>query len=71
MGVSCDGYEKEFTDLFVALEKDRSHISTKTPRRSSGKMVRELKGLESSVNYDGKVAVSRKNRSKGRALVTL
>lgn len=71
MGVSCDGYEKEFTDLFVALEKDRSYISTKTPRRSSGKMVKELKGLESSFNYDGKVTVSRKNRSKGRALVTL
>lgn len=71
VGVSCKGYEKELMDLFAALEKDRISLLTMTPSRLGGKMLKELKGLESIVNYDGNVSVSTKSRYMGWALVNV
>lgn len=42
VGLSCDGYEKKADSSFCG--------SSKTPSRSGGKFLRELKGLKSSVN---------------------
>ncbi|KAB1216497.1 hypothetical protein CJ030_MR4G023090 [Morella rubra] len=67
VGVSCEGYQSELLDLFVALERDRGSVGTITPHRSGGKMMRELKGLKSSINYDGGDVSSRRNRKCGRA----
>lgn len=41
----------------------------KLPCKNDEKLVRELKGLETSVNYDGKTITSRKGRIDGRALL--
>lgn len=55
-------------NIFEALERDRVQVSKKTPSRSGGKMLRELKGLESNINYDGYVYASRKGKKGGRDL---
>lgn len=68
VGVSCEGYESELMDLFVALERDRGSFGNKTPSRLGGKMMRELKGLKSSINYDGVDFSSKQGRKGGRAL---
>ncbi|KAB1211177.1 HEAT repeat-containing protein 5B [Morella rubra] len=68
VGVSCEGYENEMMNLFEALERDRIQVNRKTPSRSGGKMLRELKGLESTINYNGSVSTSRRGRRGGRAL---
>ena len=67
VGISCEGYESELLDLFVALERDRGSVGSLSPTRSGGKMMRELKGLKSSINYDGGDASSRRNSKGGRA----
>jgi hypothetical protein len=64
VGVSCDGYEDDLMHLFAALEVERGK------GKSGGKLLRELKSLESSVNYDGSSSGSRRSRKVGRALVT-
>lgn len=69
VGLSCEGYEKDLMSLFAALERDREQSSLVTPRRKGGKLVRELKGLESSVNYDGKKISAKLGRSEGRAVL--
>ncbi|KAB1223739.1 hypothetical protein CJ030_MR2G016676 [Morella rubra] len=53
------GYEKDLMSLFAALERDREQSSLVTPRRNNGKLARELKCLESSINYNGKSASSK------------
>lgn len=63
--VSCDGYEIRLMELFEALEKDRALVSRKSPSRSGGKLVREMKSLMSTINYEG--SVSRKSRKGGKA----
>jgi hypothetical protein len=70
VGVSCEGHEKELRELFVALEKDRVQSSLKKPAKSGKKLVRELKGLNSSVNYEGS-SIARKNKNEGRALLLI
>lgn len=69
VGVSCDEYEADLMKLFTALEMERG-MGSKTPGRSGGKLVRELKSLECSVKYDGSTSGSRRGRKVGRALVT-
>ncbi|KAB1205831.1 hypothetical protein CJ030_MR7G027984 [Morella rubra] len=68
VGVSCIGYESELLNLFAALELERGSGS-KSSGRSGGKLLRELKSLECSVNYNGSASGSRKNRKARRALV--
>lgn len=51
VGVSCVRYEPDLIKLFAALKMERSSGS-KSPGKSESKMIRELKSLKSSVNYD-------------------
>lgn len=69
VGLSCDGYENELMALFSILEKDRGNSGVVTPGKSSGKFLRELKGLKSSINYEGKKYESRKSRKGGSVLI--
>lgn len=55
-------------NLFKALEWDRALISRKSPCRFGGKMMRELKVLESNVNYDGSNFPSKSGQRGERAL---
>lgn len=71
VGLSREDYEKELMALFATLEKDKGQNCSKTPSKSGGKFLRELKGLESLVNYDGKASVSRKYRRDGRELLKI
>lgn len=66
VGVSCEGHEEELLSLFVALEKERNQNCSINSTKSGGKCLRELKGLNSSVNYEGKTYVLRKSRQGGR-----
>ncbi|KAB1222452.1 Ribulose-1,5 bisphosphate carboxylase/oxygenase large subunit N-methyltransferase, chloroplastic [Morella rubra] len=59
VGVSCEGHEADLVQLFAAFEKERG-TGGNTDVRSGGKLVRELKALESSVNYETNVYSSRK-----------
>lgn len=68
VGVSCDGHEEDLVTLFAALEKEKA-LGSRPLGRSGGKMIRELKSLECSVNYDGSASSSRRSRKVGRALV--
>ncbi|KAB1203635.1 hypothetical protein CJ030_MR8G000648 [Morella rubra] len=61
VGLSCNGHESELMALLAALKKDRERSGLVTPSKSRGKFLTELKGLKSSVNYDGKKYVSRKS----------
>lgn len=69
VGLSYVGREDELMKLFIALEKERMRIPPMSPSRSGGKLMRELKALKSSVNYDGKMTTSRKSRCEGRTLI--
>lgn len=69
MGLSCAGHETELMKLFIALEKERMRIPSVSSLRLGGKLMRELKGLETSVNYDGKMGTSRTSSCGGRALL--
>jgi hypothetical protein len=60
VGLSCGGQEDKLRDLFAALEWDRVQPCSKKSRKSKGKMIRELQGLKSSVNYDGAPSIVRK-----------
>ncbi|KAB1213305.1 hypothetical protein CJ030_MR5G003625 [Morella rubra] len=51
-----------------ALEKERGQSGGKSVARSGGKMVRELKALKSSVNYDANVSSSRRSKKLGRTI---
>lgn len=66
--VSYVGYEPDLMKLFAALEMERSSGS-KSLGRSESKMIRELKSLKCSVNYDGSASSSKRSRKAGRALV--
>lgn len=66
VGVSCEGHEEELMSLLASLEEERNQCGTKTHSKSEGKFLRELKGLKSSVNYEGKTYVSRKSKKAGR-----
>ncbi|KAB1227098.1 hypothetical protein CJ030_MR1G028219 [Morella rubra] len=68
VGLSCEGHEADLEDLFEALEKERGNWCPKTPCKTGSKLTRELKGLKSAINYEGKTYVSRKNRKDGRDL---
>ncbi|KAB1224133.1 hypothetical protein CJ030_MR2G024431 [Morella rubra] len=68
VAVSCDGHEEDLLTLFAALEKEKE-LGSRPLGRSGGKMIRELKYLECSVNYDGSASSSRRSRKVGRALV--
>ncbi|KAB1220556.1 hypothetical protein CJ030_MR3G015809 [Morella rubra] len=59
--VSCTGYETDLLNLFVALEMERG-LGSKSLGRSGGKLLRELKSLECSVNYNGNASGSRRSR---------
>lgn len=59
VNVSYKGHAEELMDLFEPLERDRVQFCGKSPSRSGGKMMRELKGLESNINYDGFISTSR------------
>lgn len=66
--VSCEGHDFELLNLFAALEKERGQSGGKSVARSGGKMVRELKALKSSVNYDANVSSSRRSKKLGRTI---
>lgn len=70
VGVSYEGHEAELMSLFVALEKKRGQ-SGGFVGRLGGKLMREFKALESSVNYDANVSCSRRSKSMGRAIVNV
>jgi hypothetical protein len=68
-GMSCEGYEVEMEKLFRKFEGNRGKMNS--PVASSAKATpkgsRELKGLESTINYDGKQGhVVRGQQSKRR-----
>jgi hypothetical protein len=65
VGLSCGGQEEKMRELFAALERDRAPIRSKTSRKSGGRMIRELKGLKSSVNYEGSSSTARKTVTFG------
>lgn len=49
VGISCEGFEEQFKALLVAIEADRT-----LAMKSAVKVDRELKRLQSSINYDCK-----------------
>jgi hypothetical protein len=65
VGLSCGGQEDKLRDLFAVLERDRMPLNSKKSRKSGGRLLRELKGLQSSVTYEGSSSVSRKSKSYG------
>ncbi|KAB1207902.1 hypothetical protein CJ030_MR7G024264 [Morella rubra] len=67
VGVSCEGYEDKLMSLFEELEQNRELMCRKYPSRSEGKLVREMKGLLSSINYEEQASVSRTSRKGERA----
>ncbi|KAB1206138.1 hypothetical protein CJ030_MR7G014283 [Morella rubra] len=69
VGLSCEGHEQELLRLFAALERDREQSCHKSPGGNDDKFSRELKGLVSSINYDGRTSTVRQGRSEGRALL--
>lgn len=71
VGVSCEGHEEDLRALFVSLERDRVQSSSKKSRKSGGKLIRELKGLNSSVNYEGSSSIARKSKNKGQAVLVI
>lgn len=66
VGVFCEGHEEELKSLFAALEKERFQSCSITSNQSRGKCLRELKCLNSIVNYERKTYVSRKSRKGER-----
>lgn len=69
VGVSYESYESELLNLFVALDRNRGSGGSITPNRSGAKLMRELKGLKSNINYDGGEVSYRRTRKGGRATV--
>lgn len=65
VGVSYEGYEQKLVDLFKALEMDRARVCRQSFCKSGGKMVRELKGLVSTINYEGQASSTSKRNRKG------
>lgn len=66
VGVSCEDHEEELRSLFATLKNERNLSCAKTPSKSGSHCLRELKGLNSSVYYEGKTYVSEKSRKEGR-----
>lgn len=54
VGVSCEGHEEKLMSLFTSLEREIFQNGSKTSCKSVGRGLRELKGLSSTVNYEGK-----------------
>jgi hypothetical protein len=69
-GMSYEGYEVEMEKLFRKIEGNRGkmHSPVASPVKSSSKGNRELRGLKSTINYDGKQGLVVKGKQpKGRA----
>jgi hypothetical protein len=69
-GMSCEGCEEELKALYHKIEGNRRkvHCPAMSPTKSSCKGSRELRGLHSSVNYDGKMGLAiRDQHTKKRA----
>lgn len=65
VGVYCEGYEQKLMDLFKALKMESARVCRQSLCKSGGKMVRELKGLVSTINYEGQASTSKRNRKGG------
>jgi hypothetical protein len=63
-GMSCEGYEGELEKLFRKIEGNRGKAFSPaaTPTKSTVKGNRELRGLQTTMNYDGKMG--KENRGK-------
>jgi hypothetical protein len=63
-GMSCEGYEGELEKLFRKIEGNRGKAfnPAATPTKSTVKGNRELRGLQTTMNYDGKMG--KENRGK-------
>ena len=75
-GMSYEGYEVEMEKLFrkIGGNRGKMHSPVASPAKSISKGKRELRGLKSTVKYDGKqgLVVSRrqpKRRVRGGAVV--
>jgi hypothetical protein len=75
-GMSYEGYEVEMEKLFRKIEGNRGkmHSPVASPVKSSSKGNRELRGLKSTINYDGKQGLvvkgkQPKERARGGAVV--
>jgi hypothetical protein len=69
-GMSYKGYEVEMEKLFYRIEENRGkmHSPVASPAKPISKGSRELRGLESTVNYDEKQGhVVRGQQPKRRA----
>jgi hypothetical protein len=69
-GMSYEGYEVEMEKLFRKIEGNRGkmHNPVVSPVKSSSKGKREIRGLKSTINYDGKQGLVVKGKQpKGRA----
>jgi hypothetical protein len=55
-GMSCEGYEVEMEKLFHKIEGNRGKMNSPvaSPAKATPKGSRELRSLESTINYDGK-----------------
>jgi hypothetical protein len=68
-GMSCEGYEVEIEKLFRKIEGNKGKMNSPvaSPAKATSKGSRELRGLESTINYDGKQGhVVRGQQSKRR-----
>jgi hypothetical protein len=77
-GISYEGYKVEMEKLFRKIEgnKGKLHSPVASPIKSISKGKRELRGLESTINYDGKQGLvvrekQPKRRVRGGAVICL
>jgi hypothetical protein len=76
--MSCEGYEVEMEKLFRKIEGNRGKMYSPvaSPTKATSKGSRELRGLKSTINYDGKQehlikGQQPKRRVRGGAVVCL
>jgi hypothetical protein len=65
-GMSCEGYEGELEKLFRKIEGNRgkAYSLAATPSRSTLKGNRELRGLQWTMNYDGKMGKEKRGKKQ-------
>jgi hypothetical protein len=65
------GHKLQLLALLTFLEGEHHKDTVATNLRSGAKSRREVKNLESSVNYDGKGASSSRGKRKGRGSIVI
>jgi hypothetical protein len=71
IGISYVGHKLQLLALLTFLDEDRRKGSLVVNSRSGAKGWREVKNLESSINYDCREASSNCGNRKGRGIVVV